>query len=629
MALNLRVLSTLGSTIGGSNATVVVGKKTCCFKDGKGRWVIEVAINKNMTDRDVSLIHGFIDHEAAHVRYTNWDAVETSFKLGEEVKTLTNILEDVRIEKQIAQRYPGSGLNLNRTAAKLCEDESFWAMPNSKMGLYSLVCCFYLYGGRYHLLKQLDLKTRASLAFDILKERVSPELYAKFGKAFIEMKQHTGTADALVAAKQIVSLLGKARKEEEANKAPSPGGKGDTGTTGSDAQGDAEGKSAGSAGDDAQGDAEGKSAGSAGDDAQGDAAGKSAGSAGDDAQGDAAGKSAGSASDDAEGDAAGKSAGSAGDDAEGDVGEEVGDKSASKASGESSRGSDRNLWFDENGRELAPADICEGLADKLQSIFDASFDPQEGDPFQSTLAVYRPTTNEPCLFQADVKAVQSVQQAMNKWCLSFTQVKHSPRTAGQKLNTRRLASVPTGNLRVFDHATRSKTPAAAVQVLLDASGSMTSQTQELPYGAYAPSGIACASLVKALQGLRHFAVSVMQFNETIYLAHDWDNKGPLPSLRYADGGTETVRACFTALGNLATRQESTKILFILTDGHGDLSRVLPVAEEYGVKICAIRFGTQGFRMLSALDPQLQPFCTDLEHLPEMFTDVLMRTMGRA
>lgn len=530
MALNLRVLSTLGSTIGGSNATVVVGKKTCCFKDGKGRWVIEVAINKNMTDRDVSLIHGFIDHEAAHVRYTNWDAVETSFKLGEEVKTLTNILEDVRIEKQIAQRYPGSGLNLNRTAAKLCEDESFWAMPNSKMGLYSLVCCFYLYGGRYHLLKQLDLKTRASLAFDILKERVSPELYAKFGKAFIEMKQHTGTADALVAAKQIVSLLGKAKKEEEANKAPSPGGKGDT---------------------------------------------------------------------------------------------------ASKASGESSRGSDRNLWFDENGRELAPADICEGLADKLQSIFDASFDPQEGDPFQSTLAVYRPTTNEPCLFQADVKAVQSVQQAMNKWCLSFTQVKHSPRTAGHKLNTRRLASVPTGNLRVFDHATRSKTPAAAVQVLLDASGSMTSQTQELPYGAYAPSGIACASLVKALQGLRHFAVSVMQFNETIYLAHDWDNKGPLPSLRYADGGTETVRACFTALGNLATRQESTKILFILTDGHGDLSRVLPVAEEYGVKICAIRFGTKGFRMLSALDPQLQPFCSDLEHLPEMFTDVLMRTMGRA
>ncbi|MNZ04881.1 Cobalamin biosynthesis protein CobT [compost metagenome] len=597
MALNLRVLSTLGSTIGGSNAIVVVGNKTCCFNDGQGRWVIEVAINKNMTDRDVSLIHGFIDHEAAHVRYTNWNAVETSFKLGEEVKTLTNILEDVRIEKMIAQRYPGSGLNLNRTAAKLCEDESFWAMPNSKMGLYSLVCCFYLYGGRYHLLKQLDLKTRASLAFDILKERVSPELYAKFGKAFIEMKQHTGTADALVAAKQIVSLLGKAKEEENANKAPSPGGKGDTGTTGSDAQGDAEGKSAGSAGDDAQG--------------------------------DAAGKSAGSAGDDAEGDAAGKSAGSAGDDAEGDVGEEVGDKSASNASGESSRGSDRNLWFDESGRELVPADICEGLADKLQSIFDASFDPQEGDPFQSTLAIYRPSTIEPCLFQADAKAVQSVQQVMNKWCLSFTQVKHSPRTAGHKLNTRRLASVPTGNLRVFDHATRSKTPAAAVQVLLDASGSMTSQTKELPYGAYAPSGIACASLVKALQGLRNFAVSVMQFNESINLAHDWDNKGPLSNLCYADGGTETVRACFTALGNLANRQESTKILFILTDGHGDLSRVLPVAEEYGVKICAIRFGSQGYRKLDALDLQLQPFCSDLEHLPEMFTDVLMRTMGRA
>ncbi|HAT2580630.1 TPA: hypothetical protein I8273_004439, partial [Aeromonas hydrophila] len=258
MALNLRVLSTLGSTIGGSNATVVVGAQTCCYQDGQGRWVIEVAINKNMTDRDVSLIHGFIDHEAAHVRYTNWDAIRTSFELGEEVKEFTNLLEDIRIEKQIANRYPGSGLNLNRTAAKLCEDESFWAMPNSKMGLYSLVCCFYLYGGRYHLLKQLDLKNRANLAFDILKERVSPELYAKFGKAFIEMKQHMCTADALVAAKKIVALLGKAKEEEKANKAPSPGGKGDTGTTESDAEGDAAGKSTGSAGDDAESDAAGK-----------------------------------------------------------------------------------------------------------------------------------------------------------------------------------------------------------------------------------------------------------------------------------------------------------------------------------------------------------------------------------
>lgn len=99
-------------------------------------------------------------------------------------------------------------------------------------------------------------------------------------------------------------------------------------------------------------------------------------------------------------------------------------------------------------------------------------------------------------------------------------------------------------------------------------------------------------------------------------------------LRSPVGGTETSGACYTAMSNLITRKEDTKILFILTDGDGDLSQVLPYAEQNGVTICAIRFGRE-FDVLTGLDPSLQPFCTDLDTLHEMFTDVLMKAMGRS
>jgi len=288
---------------------------------------------------------------------------------------------------------------------------------------------------------------------------------------------------------------------------------------------------------------------------------------------------------------------------------------------------DQDLWHDEVGNEIVPADICEGLAEKLQELFESTLVPGQEDPFMSALQMYRMISQVPCAYPVNIRAVQAVQLALNKWCLSFTNTKQTTQRSGSRLNTRQLAGVPAGNFRVFDRTQHARTPSAAVQVLLDASGSMTSMNnnRQIPQ---VMAGSACASLVKALQGLKSFAVSVMQFNESVALVHDWETRGSLGFLRSPVGGTETSGACYTAMSNLITRKEDTKILFILTDGDGDLSQVLPYAEQNGVTICAIRFGRE-FDVLTGLDPSLQPFCTDLDTLHEMFTDVLMKAMGRS
>lgn len=64
-----------------------------------------------------ALAHGYIDHEAAHVRYTDFSVQLTDNFAGD----LLNILEDVRIEQTIGWEYPGCIANLRELTRILTE----------------------------------------------------------------------------------------------------------------------------------------------------------------------------------------------------------------------------------------------------------------------------------------------------------------------------------------------------------------------------------------------------------------------------------------------------------------------------------------------------------------------------
>lgn len=62
------------------------------------------------TNEAVTLVRGFIDHESAHIRYTDFDQIKGLSGLS---KGILNILEDVRIEKLLGDLLPGCKINLN------------------------------------------------------------------------------------------------------------------------------------------------------------------------------------------------------------------------------------------------------------------------------------------------------------------------------------------------------------------------------------------------------------------------------------------------------------------------------------------------------------------------------------
>ena len=88
------------------------GAKAFVLYDRGGRPVtVNVPyIPDDAADDFLDAIEGFLDHEVAHILFTDYKALEAAAKMG--VKLLHNIIEDAFIEKKMAEHFAGSGLNL-------------------------------------------------------------------------------------------------------------------------------------------------------------------------------------------------------------------------------------------------------------------------------------------------------------------------------------------------------------------------------------------------------------------------------------------------------------------------------------------------------------------------------------
>ena len=64
----------------------------------------------NATEEICFAIQGFLDHEVAHILFSDFNVAGVASKEG--IHSLVNILEDARIEKAMAAKFTGSGHNL-------------------------------------------------------------------------------------------------------------------------------------------------------------------------------------------------------------------------------------------------------------------------------------------------------------------------------------------------------------------------------------------------------------------------------------------------------------------------------------------------------------------------------------
>jgi cobalamin biosynthesis protein CobT len=69
----------------------------------------------NATEELCNAIQGFLDHEVAHILFTNFPLMAKANAHGRQIGFMLNALEDPRIEKEMAQRFQGSAYNLSVT----------------------------------------------------------------------------------------------------------------------------------------------------------------------------------------------------------------------------------------------------------------------------------------------------------------------------------------------------------------------------------------------------------------------------------------------------------------------------------------------------------------------------------
>lgn len=60
-------------------------------------------------------IQGFLDHEVAHVLFSDVQVLDKAEKLGEQGRSIANMVEDTYIERKMASMFRGSGSNLQQT----------------------------------------------------------------------------------------------------------------------------------------------------------------------------------------------------------------------------------------------------------------------------------------------------------------------------------------------------------------------------------------------------------------------------------------------------------------------------------------------------------------------------------
>ncbi|MCD6389583.1 MAG: hypothetical protein J7L69_09225, partial [Desulfobulbaceae bacterium] len=87
-----------------------------------GRTIYLPELPKDDTEATL-LARGFLDHEAAHVRLTDFSVIGDDH--NPYLKNLINIIEDIRIEKEMGRLYPGCAVNLRKLANHLAETGSF------------------------------------------------------------------------------------------------------------------------------------------------------------------------------------------------------------------------------------------------------------------------------------------------------------------------------------------------------------------------------------------------------------------------------------------------------------------------------------------------------------------------
>ena len=214
-----KALPIVGSALGRKMGVRVeiAGRKACT--DGDCIWL--PAFDPERPEQELA-VWGYLSHEAAHVRYTDFGL---DYEGSVSRRRLTNLLEDIRIEKAISREYPGAAFSLAEVVRQLVAEGRLGAPKKSdppvKVLNDSLLVIL-----RSNVLGQKALELEAIKAREVMKACFPKQILDSLNGLLKQVPDLNSTREALALADQIIALFQNLSNKNTENK--------DSGEKGSD-----------------------------------------------------------------------------------------------------------------------------------------------------------------------------------------------------------------------------------------------------------------------------------------------------------------------------------------------------------------------------------------------------------
>ena len=541
----------------------------------------------DFSDPDVvTMTHGYIDHELGHENHTNHQRFVEIAQQSPTHKHFINMVEDVRMETCVGNEFSGAKGNLNKLA-QLAINKELFAEPSSDFEPVKLVQMLVLYRGRYRVIGQDCLRDYASKAEVLVRDLLGDEFTDKACRLIDSISNAASTQDSGVIALELLALLEELQQDDEENDS------GDSDNESSDNDEESEDDSESGDGDNDE-DSDNEDSDQGSDSSESDET--------DNTDED---ESSTESSDSSDNDGDDESDSNSNADSSNDDESDSSNDDTTETTDNSDSGASSKDDLQQVVQDILNASDDDGIDDIHELIAkELEDDATESDDVLGELAgsmpgplpiLKSPLLNNRFDEQKAKSVGKRVYQKLSRVLIDRDDSLQVHRTVGKRINARRLAGVSAGNNRLFCRRQEQPDNSAAISFVVDASGSMGRQMEHANAVAYAMChGLSQSGIATEVSYFSPYEFADIQ---GVHIAKKFTEKHLNASRFYVKPcfGTPTGQAMLNAIPRLATRPESKKLLFVITDGDSDsVSEVIwsrQFAQHLGIKVIPIGLNT--------------------------------------
>ena len=205
-----RALPIVGAALGRKLGVQVEVSGRNAFTDGER--IVLPAFDPECPEQELKT-WGFLSHEAAHIRYTDFELDQSGSAFR---RRLTNLLEDIRIERALSREYPGTAFTLSEVVRQLVTEGRLSAPAKSdppvKVLHDSLLAML-----RYEMLGQKALKDEAGKAKQTMAACFPEKLLKSLDALLGDVPHMDSTRRAQQLADDIIGLFQDQRQNDSDN----------------------------------------------------------------------------------------------------------------------------------------------------------------------------------------------------------------------------------------------------------------------------------------------------------------------------------------------------------------------------------------------------------------------------